>query len=470
MRVFSGTLGAMRLLFGNRAAMRGFFGKPAAMRGFFGKPAAMRGFFGKPAAMRGFFGALGTISVLLGGSVTAAEAQPPPPSQAALERGLTQSLGNVAGGNGAYVVDLNTGQVLFAVAPNVPRIPASLEKIYTTSTALLRLGPTQTFATSVLGMGSRDPAGVWHGALYLRGGGDPTFGSVGFDRTWYGAATTLHRLIGALLGTSGITAVQGRIVGDESFFDSLRGTPATGFGRSFDVEGELSALAYNRGFLNVNGTAFQPRPALFAAQQFAGGLRAAGIKLGRARTSAGRAPAAAKVLASVQSPPISSLIALTNTPSDNYLAEMLLKDIGARLGGAGTTAAGAAVVRSELLSKFGITPTLNDGSGLSRYDSTSPLQIVTVLQSMAKNPAFVNSLAIGGETGTLQDEMQGTVAQGNCRGKTGTLDDVANLAGYCRARDGHTLAFAFMANGIADPTFVHGVEADMAVTVASYDG
>jgi D-alanyl-D-alanine carboxypeptidase/D-alanyl-D-alanine-endopeptidase (penicillin-binding protein 4) len=128
------------------------------------------------------------------------------------------------------------------------------------------------------------------------------------------------------------------------------------------------------------------------------------------------------------------------------------------------------VVRAELLSKFGISPRLNDGSGLSRSDSTSPLQVVTVLGSMDTNSAFVDSLAVGGETGTLQDEMNHTLAQGNCRGKTGTLHDVANLAGYCTARDGHTLAFAFMSNRIGSPNFVHQVEAGMAVALAKYNG
>ncbi len=83
-------------------------------------------------------------------------------------------------------------------------------------------------------------------------------------------------------------------MGDESYFDSARGTPATGYGRSSDVEGELSALAYDRGFANLHGTAFQPRPALFAAQALAGGLRAAGVKPSvRASRSrpAGRRPA-----------------------------------------------------------------------------------------------------------------------------------------------------------------------------------
>ncbi|HJS97089.1 MAG TPA: D-alanyl-D-alanine carboxypeptidase/D-alanyl-D-alanine-endopeptidase [Solirubrobacteraceae bacterium] len=421
--------------------------------------------------MRVFLATLGATIALLAGTAAVAGAQTPP-AQRALQRSLTQSMAKVGSSAGAYVLDLNTGQVLFSEAPNTGRLPASLEKIYTTSTALLRLGPTQTFATSILGVGSRDPSGVWDGTLYLRGGGDPTFGAVGFDRLWYGTGTTMRNLIGALLKANGLTAVQGRIVGDESYFDSRRGTPATGYRRSSDVEGSLSALAYDRGFANIHGTAFQTRPALFAAQQLAGGLRSSRVKLigPHFPTSTGRTPADATLLASVQSPPVSTLIALTNTPSDNYLAETLLKDIGARLGGAGTTAAGVAVVRSELLSEFGIAPRLNDGSGLSRSDSTTPKQLVTVLQSMADNSAFVDSLAVGGETGTLQDEMNNTLAQGNCRGKTGTLHDVANLAGYCTARDGHTLAFAFMSNRIGSPSFVHDVEAGMAVALAKYNG
>jgi serine-type D-Ala-D-Ala carboxypeptidase/endopeptidase (penicillin-binding protein 4) len=420
--------------------------------------------------MRVFLATLGATIAVLAGTATVAGAQPPSPAQTALTSALQQGLGQAGGQSGAYVLDLTTGQVLYSEAANTGRLPASVEKVYTTSTALVRLGPTATFTTSVLGTGSRNPGGVWLGNLYLRGGGDPTFGSVGFDRSWYGTGTTIHGLIVALLRATGITAVQGRILGDESYWDSIRGTPATGFGRSSDVEGELSALEYDRGFTNNQGTAFQFHPAQFAAQQFAGGLRAFGVQLPGVRISAGRAPAGATTLASVESPPLSTLIQLTNTPSDNYFAESLLKDIGARLGGAGTTAAGAAVVRAELLSKFGISPRLNDGSGLSRYDRTSPAQVVTVLKAMATNSVFVNSLALMGDSGTLQTEAVGTPAQGDCRGKTGTLHDVANLVGYCQARDGHTLAFAFLANGLGDPDYVHEVEANMTVALAKYNG
>ena len=65
--------------------------------------------------------------------------------------------------------------------------------------------------------------------------------------------------------------------------------------------------------------------------------------------------------------------------------------------------------------------------------------------------------------------MQGTVAQGRCRGKTGTLSDVSNLVGYCQARDGHTLAFAFLMNGIY-PYYAHPIQNSMAIALVKYDG
>jgi D-alanyl-D-alanine carboxypeptidase/D-alanyl-D-alanine-endopeptidase (penicillin-binding protein 4) len=375
--------------------------------------------------------------------------------------------------SGAYVVDMTTGQTLFARNANVGRMPASVEKLYTTTTALLDFGPQATLTTSVLGVGSLDTAGIWHGTLYLKGGGDPTFGSVSFDRAAYGTGATMRQLVANLLGAVHITGVQGQIVGDGSYFDQHRGTPATGFGTDLpDVEGELGALIFNRGFADSSGIVPQPHPVLYAAQKFINALRLAHVSVPvNTPIYGGPTPSTAQQLATISSPPIATLIQLTNTPSDNFFAEMLLKGLGARFGGGGTTAAGAAVVRSELESKFGITPQLNDGSGLSRTDSTSPRQVVTLLEQMYSDPDFFNSLAIGGRTGTLQDEMQQTAAQGVCHAKTGTLHDVAALAGYCRARDGHELAFAFLANGIGSPDFVHFIEGNkMAVALAKYNG
>jgi serine-type D-Ala-D-Ala carboxypeptidase/endopeptidase (penicillin-binding protein 4) len=390
--------------------------------------------------------------------------------RATLGNRLTSGIHHSGGFSGGYVVDLSTGKALFSSAADTPRLPASVEKLYTTSTALLRLGPNTSLTTSVLGKGTLAAGGRWTGTLYLKGGGDPTFGSASFDHYAYGGGATIQRLVTNLVRSTGITSIKGRVVGDESYFDSLRGTPATGFGFSTDVEGSLSALVFNRGLIN-SGTAHVLHPAVFAAQQFVAALKAAHVRIApHTNIGAAVAPPSAKRLTLVHSPRMATLIKLTNTPSDNFFAETLIKDIGAWLGGGGTTAAGASVVRSELAGGFGIHPRLDDGSGLSRSDATSPRDVVTLLTKLADNPAFVSSLAVAGQTGTLETEMRGTVAQGRCQGKTGTLHDVANLAGYCQAADGHTLAFAFMMNGIANPDAAHNIEADMAVSVAEYDG
>jgi D-alanyl-D-alanine carboxypeptidase/D-alanyl-D-alanine-endopeptidase (penicillin-binding protein 4) len=415
----------------------------------------------------------GAVALLLAATPAVASAQRSPAALHALKSALRSGMRQIGGASGAYVVDMTTGQTLFSRNAGVGRMPASVEKLYTTSTALLELGPQATLTTSVLGVGTQDSTGVWHGTLYLKGGGDPTLGSVSFDQAAYGTGATMRQLVANLLKATHITAVQGQIVGDGSYFDAHRGTPATGFATDLpDVEGELGALVFNRGFADFFGTVPQPHPVLYAAQRFISALRLAGVKVPANTPIYGApTPSAAQPLATISSPPMATLIQLTNTPSDNFFAEMLLKALGARFGGAGSTAAGAAVVRAELASKLGVTPQLNDGSGLSRADSTSPKQVVTLLEHMYSNPYFVGSLAVGGETGTLQDEMRGTRAQGACRGKTGTLHDVAALAGYCLARDGHELAFAFLANGIYNPDYVHWVEGNrMAVALAKYNG
>jgi D-alanyl-D-alanine carboxypeptidase/D-alanyl-D-alanine-endopeptidase (penicillin-binding protein 4) len=421
--------------------------------------------------MRGLLVTLGAIVVLLGVGAATAQAQASPtPAQQALTRALTKGMHQEGAYSGAYVLDLTTGQPLFSAAAGVPRLPASVEKLYTTSTALLRFGPAATFTTSVLGTGYRGRNGKWVGSLYLRGGGDPTFGSAGFDFRWYRTGATVQRLVRNLVRSTHITGLMGRVFGDAFYFDALPGTSESGYQFDPDMEGSLSALAFNRGVLG--GGAFNiGNPPVYAAQQLVSAMRGAHLAVPkRSKTASRRTPPNAQLLALVRSPTLARLIALTNTPSDNFFAETLLKDLGARFGGAGTTAAGAAVVRAELVSKFGITPALVDGSGLSRADATTPIQVVTLLSQMVGDPYFTRSLAVAGETGTLEHEMNGTVAQGNCHGKTGTLRDAASLAGYCTAADGHTLVFAFLANALGNPDLGHKIEANMAVAVARYNG
>jgi D-alanyl-D-alanine carboxypeptidase/D-alanyl-D-alanine-endopeptidase (penicillin-binding protein 4) len=171
----------------------------------------------------------------------------------------------------------------------------------------------------------------------------------------------------------------------------------------------------------------------------------------------------------VHSPRISKLVALTNTPSDNFFAETLLKDLGARFARHGTTPAGVTVVRQTIASQFRLHPRFNDGSGLSYYDRTTPFDVVSLLRQQARDSAFTASLAVAGKTGTLAHEMNGTYARGRCRGKTGTLNSVSNVVGYCHSRDGHTLAYAFLMNSV-NPEGAHPIQNRMEVATARYDG
>ena len=386
-----------------------------------------------------------------------------------LSQMLTRAMVRTSSQSGGLVIDATTGQTLFAHAAGVPRMPASVEKLYTTSTALLEYGDDGHLDTTVYGVGSLN-AGTWDGTLYLRGGGDPTFGDKSFDQRQHGTGATVQNLV-SKLKAAGINRVVGRILGDGSYFDALRGTPATGWAANTEVEGELSGLSYDAGFTSSAETTLQAKPVAWAAQAFKAALVAGGISVSSSTTVAtGHTPANATPLASVDSPPLSSLVELTNSPSDNFFAETLLKDLGAAYGAGGSTADGASVVRSTLRKQFDVTPRFDDGSGLARYDRTSPDQVVTLLKDMAGNAAFYNSLAIAGVRGTLQDEMNGTKAANNCRGKTGTLHDVANLVGYCRARNGDALIFAFLMNGLHNADYGHDVEASMGVDLANYAG
>ena len=302
------------------------------------------------------------------------------------------------------------------------------------------------------------------GDLYLRGGGDPSFGSAIFGRRNYGGASNVEDLA-AKLGELGIERVSGAIYGDESRFDSRRGTPATGWRPSTDL-GPLSGLAFNRGLSSEGGFGFQSNPPAFAASRLRAALKGRGIKVSKA-SRAGRAPAGSQVLASEDSPPMSKLIRITNKPSDNYFAEMLLKDVALQAYGKGTTGGGARLA-SGFARRLGAGARLVDGSGLSRGDRASPYRVVRLLLAMQKRdeyPAFYDSLSIAGRDGTLKPRMRRGPARSRCRGKTGTLSNVSALSGYCRARSGETYVFSILMNAVS-PYGARAIQDRMAQAMA----
>jgi serine-type D-Ala-D-Ala carboxypeptidase/endopeptidase (penicillin-binding protein 4) len=410
-----------------------------------------------------------TLWACLLGLAAASAAASAPGELAGLQADLSHQLARAGRADGAYVYDLTAKQALFSERASTLRPPASVEKLYTATTALERMSPTARLNTTVYGVGRLAPAGVWEGNLYLRGGGDPTFGSSSFIRSHYdGIGASVSSLVTELVQTDGIHRIIGSVLGDESYFDSLRGEPSSDYAPDPFLEGTLSGLAFNRG---AAGSERGPHaPAAYAARELLRALKGDGVSIAGHSGDATSTPVGATQLAQVQSPTVTQLLGLMLPPSDNFFAETLVKDLGALYGGAGTTSAGAAVVRETIGSLLGIHPQVVDGSGLSEADKTSPYQVADLLVELASTPigpVLRDSMAVAGETGTLAERMRDTGAAGRCQGKTGTLTGVSNLVGYCNAADGHTLAFAIFTDGIPTET-AHVFQDHMTITVADY--
>lgn len=371
-------------------------------------------------------------------------------AQADLKSSLTRYMRLAGTSSSAYVYDVSTGKPVFAWGAGTKRILASNTKLFTSAAALARFGTEGTLGTEVLGDGRLDADGVWRGNLYLRGGGDPTFGSRSYTRKYYGGGATVQQLA-KLIDQAGVERITGRVYGDESRFDSLRGGPDSGYGVSIWV-GPLSALSYNRGFATESGSAFQVNPPAFAAARLDDALEARGIVVKRT-PGARNAPRGLDVIASVDSPPMERIIELMNEPSDNFFAEMLAKDVAMQVNGRGTTSAGAALIEG-FARRLGSGAQLVDGSGLSRANKASPYRVVRLLRAMYnrdqdESDAYVDSLAMAGSEGTLADRMRRGPAHNRCVGKTGTLSDVSALSGYCEVRSGNTYAFSILMNRVS---------------------
>ncbi len=346
---------------------------------------------------------------------------------------------------GLLVDDTTAGATLFAQRATVGRPPASVEKLYTTVASDLLLGSQAAFPTDILGTGHLGPGGVWHGNLFLRGDGDPTFGDGTFNRVDEdGYGPTAAQLV-AQLHHDGIRTVTGLVFGDESRFDTRRGGPFTHYQPDVgDYFGELSALVYDHG-----ATTGKLSPAAFAARELVLTMHGQGISA-RAAARTGVTPSSAVSLARVMSPPLSVLLRLMDVPSDDLIADLLAKQLGYSFNGQGTLTAGAEQVEHLIQSRFGIDPTIHDGSGLDKADRSSPANVVSLLRDVlgtAVGRVLWSSLPVVGESGTVQTISLHTPAQGHCVAKTGTLNNVTNLAGYCHAVGGHQLVFAVFIDG-----------------------
>jgi serine-type D-Ala-D-Ala carboxypeptidase/endopeptidase (penicillin-binding protein 4) len=332
---------------------------------------------------------------------------------------------------GAVAIDLQTGETVFAEHDGLPLVPASNEKLAVAYTAFARLGSDYRIETNVLGRGEQ-VGNLWRGSLILVGHGDPTLSGADL--------VALARQVRAV----GIRRVTRGVVGDESFFDARR--TAAGWKSWFYVNEcpPLSALTVDRG--RYYGRTAR-NPALAGTLLFRNALRRVGISVGGAGTGRGRAEDVP--LASVASAPLSEIVRWMGRASDNFTAELLLKQLGAAEGGVGTSARGAAVVRTALADAgvplAGVK--VVDGSGLSSLDRLTTKALAALLRAVWADPDirpfFLASLPVAGIRGTLADRMRRPPARGNVFAKTGTTSLASALSGFVRRR----YVFSVLQNG-----------------------
>lgn len=364
--------------------------------------------------------------------------EPPPPRPAtpagALRASILEALsGSTAGAQSIHVEVEGLGTVLSTNGSTVG-IPASLTKLYTGGAAMLRLGNDARFKTEVLAYGEVAD-GTLNGSLVLVGGGDPALLKADLQGLAAGVAASVRQ-------------VTGNLYADDSRFDRERTAPGW---RSFyfpDDVGTLSALA-------VDGNVWRTDPGFFADPAlgnlglFRDLLIERGVTVTGQENIVGRPEGnPAETLVVHSSAPLGSLIVEMMTKSENFYAEMILKELG-RSATDPTTAGGVEAIAS-LTRDLGVAHgRFFDGSGLSIENRESSVNVVEWLKAMDRSPAgnlFRSSLArpCSGSKYLLEKRLCGTPAVGKIQAKTGTLLRSRSVAGYATTASGRKVWFALM--------------------------
>jgi D-alanyl-D-alanine carboxypeptidase/D-alanyl-D-alanine-endopeptidase (penicillin-binding protein 4) len=206
-----------------------------------------------------------------------------------------------------------------------------------------------------------------------------------------------------------------------------------------------------------------PDPNLFTARALRQALADAGIAVtGTTRSTTdsllyARLRASAP-LAEVSSRPLRDWIFPILNTSQNWIAEMLLKQLGKQFGKAGSWPEGLEVERRFLIDSVRVDSTqfsLSDGSGLSSSNLVSPLAFTQILRFMRRHPryaTFAAGLPQAGMVGSLRNRFLGTPLAGRVRAKTGSISRVQSLSGYVELGGGKTLTFSVEANHHAQPS------------------
>jgi D-alanyl-D-alanine carboxypeptidase/D-alanyl-D-alanine-endopeptidase (penicillin-binding protein 4) len=437
---------------------------------------------------------------------------------------------------GVLIVDPARGETLYTRNADKLFMPASNQKIITGAVALAQLGADFRWTTTLLARGPvRD--GVLDGDLVVRGDGDPTISShmrgdalaplrdladslrargitrirgrivaapspftdapLGLGWAWDDLDEAYSAGVDALYFNEGFTQILVRAGTRPG--DTVRATtrPASSYPRLLvrattvarltsaadsAQRGTKLTVGYDSSHAGVlvGGTIAAGDTALIelAFRDLAGAylaamreaLRSRGVKVDEARRDSTRA---LDSLIALRSPPLREVLPAMEKPSQNQIAELLLKTIALRATGVGRADTAQRVVGAQLVA-WGAPAdgfAVRDGSGLSRHTYVSPRTLVTALDAMRRHPdfrLFYDALPIAGVDGTIDKRMRGTPAQGNVHAKTGYIDKARSLSGYVTTADNRLLIFSMLCNNYSVPTAtVNRVQDSLAARLAS---
>jgi D-alanyl-D-alanine carboxypeptidase/D-alanyl-D-alanine-endopeptidase (penicillin-binding protein 4) len=380
----------------------------------------------------------------------------------------------LSGLRGCLVVEDATGTVVEHDG-TVPLTPASTQKLLVATAALSRLGPDFRFETKVV---AERPVhdGVVDEA-WLVGGGDPFLATADYagylarrPRTRDDPLTPLAALADEL-AARGVQSIPGGIHGDDSRYDRTRYVPSWNPSYVTEVEvGPIAALAVNQGLSAWESKRVaETDPPSATATALARLLQERNVAADPAAAQA--APGGAVVLAKIDSAPLSDVVAAMLRASDNFVAEVLLRELDHAAGGSGTTAGGAQVVEEEA-AKLGLPVEglhVVDGSGLDTGNRASCRALLATL-SLNGQPQFSaldRGLAVAGQSGTLVRRFVGSPLAGRLAAKTGWINGVAAMVGRI---DGPRLRFALIINGNFSWPAAQAVEDRVVGILGAYPG
>lgn len=408
---------------------------------------------------------------------------------------------------GIKIHSLERNKTLYSVNSNRLFAPASNVKLLTTAMALKRLRPEYRFKT---GLYATTPVGgeTLRGDIFIKGFGDPNLVSEQmwllvkelkniplrkvhgdiiadasfFDnnlrvKTWKkGGVEAYNAPLGALsfnFNTVTVHINPGEKPGDrpvvvvdpniEFIRVDNRARTVSKSKRSRLIVNRIDRGGHNEitisGVVSVNHARETyylniTRPAYYAASVFKEYLRQEGVEVtGKVRV--GFVPEGAYEVLSHSSMPLSLILRGLNKFSNNFVAEQILKTIGADIyGSPGTTLNGLRAM-DEYMQSLKYKPegfSILDGSGLSRQNRLSPDQIVSVFQDMYADlgvyPEFISALGVMGRDGNVLKRMNGHNSAERARVKTGTLNSVSALSGYFQSADGERFAFSILMNDL----------------------